>query len=217
MSVISFLRYAFMNAYALTALFIINFLGTIYGYYWYGNQLVYTYTEMNPWLVLFVPDSPTASLFFTLTLLFLIADVRKKNKEASFIKRESPLRSWVEAFAVITSLKYGIWAVVMIFAGAAQGNVLEWTDWMLVGSHLGMAAEVILFSPFMKYGFGAIAVVAVWTLLNDIIDYYLGVFPWLPRVLHDDLPLIQTFTMCLSLFSISMAAYLMKIRRRNQV
>lgn len=199
-----------MNPFSLIALFIINFLGTIYGYYWYGNQLVYTVNEMNPWLVLFVPDSPTASLFFTMTLFFLIFDLRQKGRS---LNRISPLRSWIEAFAVITSIKYGIWAVIMIFAGAAQGNPLNWQDWMLVASHLGMAAEVSLFSPFLRYGFGAVAVVAAWTCLNDVVDYYFGVFPWLPRVLHDDLPVIQTVTFSLSLFSIAMAILFIKIRR----
>ena len=42
-------------------LFFVNLLGTIYGYIWYESQLSTT----EPKFLLFVPDSPTASLFFT--------------------------------------------------------------------------------------------------------------------------------------------------------
>ena len=48
----------------LVLLFIINLFGTIYGYIWYGSQLKVT----EPIFYLFVPDSPTASLFFTIAL-----------------------------------------------------------------------------------------------------------------------------------------------------
>lgn len=204
-----------MNTYFLQFLFVVNLLGTIYGYYWYGNQLIYTVEEMNPLLVIFVPDSPTASLFFTLTLIYLLQDVKHSIPKAH--RPALSLRSWIEAFAVITSFKYGIWAVWMILAGAYQGDALTWQDWMLIGSHLGMAAEVILFSPFLTYGVGSVLIVAAWTLLNDVADYAFGVFPWLPRVLHDDLPVIQTITTGLSLVSIMLAFYFIQIRKRNQV
>ena len=45
-------------------LFFVNLLGSIYGYIWYESQLSTT----EPKFLLFVPDSPTASLFFTLAL-----------------------------------------------------------------------------------------------------------------------------------------------------
>ncbi|MET0960494.1 MAG: DUF1405 domain-containing protein, partial [Psychrobacillus psychrotolerans] len=53
-------------------LFIVNLFGTIYGYYWYKGQLSQTETKF----LLFVPDSPTASLFFTIALF---AWLLKKN------------------------------------------------------------------------------------------------------------------------------------------
>ena len=48
------------NRSFLWLLLIINVFGTIYGYVWYKWQLVETPTIFLP----FVPDSPTASLFF---------------------------------------------------------------------------------------------------------------------------------------------------------
>ena len=47
----------------------VNIVGTIYGYVWYRWQLVETPAIFLP----FVPDSPTASLFFVFVLVaFLI-------------------------------------------------------------------------------------------------------------------------------------------------
>ena len=55
------------NRYFLWLLLIVNIFGTIYGYYWYGWQLAETPTIFLP----FVPDSPTASLFFVIVLIGL--------------------------------------------------------------------------------------------------------------------------------------------------
>ena len=74
-------------------LLVVNILGTIYGFIWYGNQLKETLPIFWP----FVPDSPMASLFCLCFNRFLIK------------------RNWglIEALAIVTLIKYGIWAVVV--------------------------------------------------------------------------------------------------------
>ncbi|NDI34377.1 DUF1405 domain-containing protein [Chengkuizengella sediminis] len=185
-----------LNRHLLWLLFIINFLGTIYGYYWYKNQLIYTMSEYSNWFIFVVPDSPTASLFFTLSILYLLLDEYTNSKKRGF------LRGIIEVLGVVTSVKYGIWAVVMIFAAAAQGDAMVWQDWMLTVSHLGMAAEAILFIRFFGFKLIHIVPVAIWTLFNDFVDYKYYVFPWLPNELEDDLLAIQVFTIILSILSI---------------
>ena len=82
------------NRYFLWLLLIVNTFGTIYGYDWYGWQLAETPTIFLP----FVPDSPTACLFFVIVLIgFLMG-------------KNWPL---FESLAIVTLLKYGFWAVVM--------------------------------------------------------------------------------------------------------
>ncbi len=84
------------NRQMLALLLLINIFGTAYGYYWYGSQL-----ENTPAIFLaFVPDSPTASLFFVFVLLGFL------------LRRNFGL---MEALAIITLFKYGIWAVVNEF------------------------------------------------------------------------------------------------------
>ncbi|WP_138492943.1 DUF1405 domain-containing protein [Paenibacillus pinistramenti] len=184
-------------------LLVCNLLGTVYGYIWYGSQLEYTSQHEPDWLLIFVPDSPTASLFFSLALVFLIFQDRMGAKWL-------PLRMIIEALGVVTSIKYGIWAVTMIFAGFAQGDELVWKDIMLSASHLAMAAEALLFLRFFVCGTAAVLIAGVWTLLNDTIDYTYGVFPWLPAPLGDDLTAVQNFTFLLTLCCIALSWILVR-------
>lgn len=185
-------------------LFIVNLLGTIYGYIWYGNQLEFTAANFPLWLLPFVPDSPTASLFFTLALLLMLFPPKSYTG--------NNVRELIEALAVVTSVKYGIWAVSMIFAGGYQGDILVWKDWMLVVSHLGMAVEALIYARFFSFR-KMIPLALFWTLANDMLDYSYGIYPWLPSVLNDDVTQVQYFTMALTVFSV-IVAWLFSSRQR---
>ncbi|UJF36167.1 DUF1405 domain-containing protein [Paenibacillus hexagrammi] len=193
-------------------LLICNLLGTIYGYIWYWNQMVDTIAESPIWYVLFVPDSPTASLFFTLSLIYLLAE---HNPEWKPSKLSQAIRGFIDAFALITSFKYGIWAVTMIWMGAWQGVPVGGEGWMLTASHLAMAVEALLFARWYTHRLAAIILVAIWTFSNDFMDYERGVFPRLPRELWDNLGQIQLFTICLSIIGIVIAAVFL-VRRKNR-
>lgn len=178
----------------LWSLFIINLLGSVYGFFWYKNQLSVTAPEY----LIFVPDSPTASTFFALVLMLYL------------FSRRSPL---LEAFASITLFKYGIWAVVMIIWGAYLDgrpflDALNWQHWMLIVSHLGMAVQAVLYSPFYTYGHREILIVAAWTLLNDALDYGLDIHPWLAPALEPYDHLVGMFTLILSFTTITLFAIL---------
>lgn len=201
------------NRYFLWMLFIVNFAGTVYGYEWYWNQLQYTITFFPTWFAVFVPDSPTASLFFTLSLLYLLFP-DKLSSSISPIRQA--IRSFIEAFALITSFKYGIWAVAMIVSGSMLGDSVNWQDWMLMLSHSGMALEVLLFAMYYTYRWGAIVAVACWTLCNDFMDYGLGIYPWLPSQVDAHLSIVAFFTVGLSLLSIAIASrWAMRNQKRH--
>src|SRR6185437_10455837 len=138
--------YAFLaNRKILALLFIVNLLGTIYGYYWYGWQLSDTPSKF----LIFVPDSPTASLFFVFVLI-------------AFLLR----RNWglIEALAIVTLFKYGIWAVVMnILVYFVQGE-LDAVGYMLILSHFAMAVQGILYAPFYRFKWWHLILTAIWTL-----------------------------------------------------
>lgn len=181
--------YSFLaNRSILLLLFLVNIAGTVYGYYWYGWQLADTPAIFLP----FVPDSPTASLFFVFVLLGFL------------LKKNWPL---LEALAIVTLFKYGVWAVVMnILVYFVQGQ-LDFVGYMLIFSHFAMAVQGVLYAPFYRMKLWHLVVAAIWTLHNDVIDY---VFFMLPRysMLDQFTPQIGYFTFWLSIASIGLAYFL---------
>src|SRR5690606_32246252 len=154
----AYLKKLLYHTLSLSALFVINFFGTIYGYYWYRFQLAET-----PWyFYVFVPDSPTASLFFT---IFLFVYLQGK---------KLPL---IEALAMITLMKYGIWAVVMNILTLIQDGGLDWTGYMLIASHGLMAVQALLYVSLYTFKLRHLVVASLWTLHNDVIDYLYGMMP----------------------------------------
>jgi len=196
-----------------------NIVGTLYGYEWYRMQLVRTWNQYAEWLVLFVPDSPTASLFFCVTLWYLIRDRRRKTGGRPTPTDDRPLtaRGVWESLAVITLVKYGIWAVAIIFWGASQGAALGWQQWMLVCSHSWMAVQALLYMRFFRFTALAVAVGAAWTLTNDWIDYTFGVYPYLPDALDDEIALVRRFTISLSALGIACAAVGVALSKKYRV
>ncbi|KIL44188.1 DUF1405 domain-containing protein [Jeotgalibacillus soli] len=185
--------YAWLSNRAfLWLLFVVNIVGSVYGYYWYKEQLI----DTQPIFLLFVPDSPTASLFFTFVLL---AFLMGKNW------------SLMEAFAIVTLFKYGIWAVVMNILTLVVSGTLHWTGYMLIASHLAMAVQGLLYAPFYRFKWWHLAIAGVWTLHNDVIDY---VYMQYPRYRQLELYIqeIGYFTFWLSILSLFIA-YWFCIRR----
>lgn len=174
----------------LILLFFVNLFGTIYGYIWYKSQLIITPTIFLP----FVPDSPTASLFFTIFLLFFI------------FNRNVP---YIEALAVTSLFKYGIWAVVMNLFTLYVEGYLVWQGYMLIASHLAMAIQGLLYIPFYKIKLKHLTVAAIVLLHNDIIDYVFGMMP-IYSSLTDYMQQIGYFTFWLSVFTILLVYHLIK-------
>ncbi|WP_307786829.1 DUF1405 domain-containing protein [Pseudogracilibacillus auburnensis] len=176
------LNYLLLHRQFLLFLFIVNLLGTIYGYIWYKSQLLITPIIFLP----FVPDSPTASLFFTIFLLFFIF-----NKNVPYI----------EALAITSLFKYGIWAVVMnIFTLIVEGS-LSWQGYMLIASHGAMAIQGLLYAPYYAIKLRHLTIAGIVLLHNDIIDYVFGMMP-IYSSLTDYMNEIGYFTFWLSVFTI---------------
>ena len=209
MLAVFFSRSFLLSRSFLWLLFAVNLAGTVYGYIWYEHQLIETYNNHPLWMLVFVPDSPTASLFFTLSLLYLLFPPKSDNRLLLIG------RYLLEALAVVCSVKYGIWAVSMIIGGAWQGAELNWQHFMLIASHLGMAAEALLYFRFMKAGIISLLAATGWLLLNDTVDYTYGIFPYLADQLYDDLSAVRAFTYALSLFSLAAALHVWYWHRKK--
>ncbi|MCH7321257.1 DUF1405 domain-containing protein [Solibacillus sp. MA9] len=169
----------------LTLLLIVNLFGTIYGYYWYRGQLAVT----EPIYYIFVPDSPTASLFFCLAVIGWLFGKNYK---------------LMEVLALITLVKYGLWAVAMNLLTFAETGYLGSAGWMLVISHFLMAVQAVLYLPNYRFTKWHVMVAAIWTLHNDVIDYLFGQMPFY-RVINDYPSQVGYFTFWLSIACILLA------------
>lgn len=136
----------------------INIAGTAFGFFFYYPQL-----GDNPlYLWPFIPDSPLATVFAALT--FMLIAHRKRN-------------SIVESIAVIGNLKYGLWTVfVLIYYSEIfySGNPL-WMYLFLLLSHLAMAIQAVFVAEISEINIKAFLLASSWFILNDVIDYSLGI------------------------------------------
>ncbi len=186
--------YYLMDKRFLLVLFIINLFGTIYGFIWYESQLATTRLIFIP----FVPDSPTASLFFTIVLAFFL------------FNRNAP---YIEALAFMSLFKYGIWAVVMNILTLISAGSLGWQGYMLIASHGAMAVQALLYIPNYRIELRHFAVAAIWILHNDIIDYVYEMMPvYAQLTVH--MKEIGYFTFWLSIITI-FVTYICTIKRNN--
>lgn len=184
------------NRIVLWMILIINLIGTIYGYYWYKGQL-----EVTPFqFLLFVPDSPTASLFFVIAL----AGIMMGRNFGLF-----------EALAVVSLFKYGIWAVVMnLFTFAVDGS-FSLIALMLILSHGAMALEGLLFAPYFRVKPWHLVTAAIILVHNEIIDYVFGMMPTY-SVLYLYMDEIGYFTFWLSIASVGVGYY-MTVRKGRTI
>lgn len=177
--------YLFTHRNFLILLFLINLFGTIYGYMWYESQLAIT----EPRFYIFVPDSPTASLFFTIALLGWLVGKHFK---------------LMEVLAVVTLVKYGVWAVVMNLLTFYEQGELSPDGWMLVASHGLMAVQAVIYLQKYEYTRIHLFIAAIWTLHNDVIDYLFGQMP-IYHVINQYPDQIGYFTFWLSIICIAIA------------
>lgn len=189
-----YLRIILLNRIFLIMLFIVNFIGTIYGYIWYRYQLEITPIYFLP----FVPDSPTASLFFTIFLGFFI------------FGKNIP---YIEALALTTLIKYGIWAVVMNILTLIVDGGLRWEGYMLIASHGAMAIQGMLYAPFYKIRLKHLVFAGIVIFHDIIIDYVYGMMP-IYGSLTDYMPEIGYFTFWLSVGTM-ITAYHLTIKRNQ--
>ncbi|NTW04635.1 MAG: DUF1405 domain-containing protein [Peptococcaceae bacterium] len=160
-SFIDFINNPWQTKY-LIFFFLVNFVGSIYGYYWYYGQL----SRISISLWLFVPDSPLST-----TLLMLVLGLR-------FLGVRNTL---LELLAVTANIKYGLWAVFILSDFWLKIGTFKGLELMLFASHLGMAIQGWIFlrallKEKMPSGIVVISLVS-WMLANDFIDYYLRIFP----------------------------------------
>jgi uncharacterized membrane protein YpjA len=134
-----------------------NLLGTLFGFYYYSDQLLTT----DPLLWIFVPASPIATLLFAASIYLNVKD------------RGLPL---LDSLAFISNFKYGLWTVFCLSYYSEiffTGNSIGLYSFMLV-SHFAMAIQAFLLFKWENIGWRVLFVAFLWYLFNDFIDYTFG-------------------------------------------
>ena len=149
------------NRPATRLLVVVNAVGSVWGFWWYHDQLAAT----PGWKWPVVPDSPTASTLFTLAVVLQLAG------------RRLPA---LEAWAYLVMIKYGLWTVVVLGGYALQTGVLGAEAALLIASHAGMAVEALIYQRVYPGSLRGLAAAAVWSGFNDAVDYLAGLHPTLP-------------------------------------
>jgi uncharacterized membrane protein YpjA len=140
----------------LLVVLLINVAGTLFGLYYYWEQL-----GMTPWyLWLAVPDCPLYTLFMAIALTLILIG-----------------KPWTtfNAITAVGTTMYGTWTViVLLWFGEvffSSGNV-EPTMQRLI-SHGAMAFEGVLLLPYLTKAKPAHwALAALWFVVLDSVDYF---------------------------------------------
>ncbi len=165
------------NSFLFYLVVIINLIGVVYGFFWYRTQL--SMTPVYFWI--FTPDCPGAALLFVIWILLV---ARKKPHEI------------FKVIAITALIKYGIWTVSVIGLLWIEHGIHYWENVLLFVSHIGMMVEGVVFAVRMKISRHALWITSLWLVLNDFVDYYFKVHPWLPD--SQRLPEIRVGTFILS-------------------
>lgn len=148
-------------------LFWVNLLGSLYGFWWYRDQLLAT--PVKYWLI--VPDSPGATLLFTFFLVFLVLRGTSAADRAPVL-----LCGWagvLAALAFVSNMKYGLWTATVLPDYAWRAGKVTPDIIYLSLSHLGMWVQALLFSWHYRPSRGASLATLGWLLFQDYVDYWL--------------------------------------------
>ena len=153
----------------LSALIYVNIIGTLFGIYYYIPQLLSTETFLWP----LIPDSPTATFLFMLSLIAVYTTDFKKGKG---------LKNILYSLAFVGNVKYGLWTVYVLLEFMPHFTSVNSSlmYFFLLISHIGMFLQAFLILPYIDYSRGLIVAPAIY-LFNDIIDYAFQIHTSLPE------------------------------------
>lgn len=155
----------------------VNFVGSLYGFWWYRWQLAETPRRL--WLV--VPDSPGSTLllsFFLLALVLGAAPVPRTGRPVA-------VRGWLgllAALAFASNMKYGLWTAIVLPQHAIWANAWSFEHVHLSLSHAAMWVQGLLFLHYYRPSLGAALAAWGWLFFQDIVDYWVWqTHPTLPN------------------------------------
>ena len=161
-----------------------NLAGTLFGFYWYRGLLESTPVYLWP----LVPDSPIATLLISTSL---------------FLYLKGNPNKYIDVLAFFGNLKYGLWTVFVelyMFESFLAVNSLP-MYLFIIFSHLAMFFQAFLVLKYTELSWKPAVFAFSFYLLNDFVDYSLGIYATLPRdVSIVSLTSFVAFTLTVSAF-----------------
>ena len=187
--------------FRLAWLLAVNVLAMLVGVRFY----VETLPEVPTYLWPLYADSPAALFLATLSLATLLPNLGRRIEDAP---RNRAL-SYLHTFAFAWLVKYGLWTFVALNLGFSSYFGPPWNPdalnayWFIVLTHLGFVVEALVLPHYGVTDRKALGAALAVLLVNDAVDYGLGLHP--PLRYEPDL-LLPAATVALSVLSVAWAA-----------
>ncbi|MFB6113508.1 MAG: DUF1405 domain-containing protein [Halodesulfurarchaeum sp.] len=187
-------RFYLENTWVLLSLIVANFLAVLVGVDFYVKSMPKVYAFLWP----FFTDSPGATFLMLLSLVSLVPNLGNRLEAAT---QNRPL-AYLHTLAFVWLLKYGLWTVVALNLGFSAYFPDLWAYWGILLTHLGLVAEAFLIPHYGRTTTDALVFALSALLLDDVLDYGLGLHPALR---YDPGVVLPAATVILSLLSVGLA------------
>lgn len=153
----------------------VNVLAMLVGVRFY----VETLPEIPTYLWPLYADSPAALFLATLSLTTLLPNLGRRSSDAP----KNRYLAYLHTLAFAWLVKYGVWTFVALnigfgsYFGPPWSPDAFWAYWFIIVTHLGFVAEAALFPRYGATTRGALGFTLVALLVNDALDYGLGIHP----------------------------------------
>lgn len=181
----------------LVALLAVNAVAVLVGIRFYLPAL----PAVSTWLWPLFADSPVALLL----AMFSLATLLPSLGSGLDVPVNRPL-AYLHTLAFVWLVKMGLWAAVALNLGFDQYFPAPWDYFGIVLTHLAFLAQAGLLPHYARTTRGALALALVLALLNDTLDYGLGLHPPLR---YEPGLLLPTLTVLLSVGAVALASRLL--------
>jgi uncharacterized membrane protein YpjA len=188
-------RLYLMEAPNLVALLVVNAVAVLVGIRFYVAEMVTVSTALWPVFT----DSPVALALAMLSLATLLPAV---GGDLDDVPSNLPL-AYLHTLAFVWLVKMGLWTALALGLGFDSYYPAPWDFFGIILTHLAFVGQAFLIPHYGRTTRGALGLALVFALVNDALDYGLGIHP--PLRYDPGLALVAG-TVVLSVGAVALAA-----------
>lgn len=188
-------RLYLMEAPNLVALLVVNAVAVLVGIRFYVAEMVTVSTALWPVFT----DSPVALALAMLSLATLLPAV---GGDLDDVPNNLPL-AYLHTLAFVWLVKMGLWTALALGLGFDSYYPAPWDFFGIILTHLAFVGQAFLIPHYGRTTRGALGLALVLALVNDALDYGLGIHP--PLRYDPGLALVAG-TVVLSVGAVALAA-----------